>query len=110
MNLTNNPQLDELAALFSVCNDSIASHALWVNKQGEVFVSAIPVGMTPIGFEKSQPDLLLRYETCQRGNDYVGEKAAADTQYVQRMFNSLVKEWQNYSAANTSGPFYIDIF
>ncbi len=110
MNLNNNPQASELSSLLGSCDDSAASHCLWVDKNGEVFVTPIPSNLTPIGFEKSQPSMFMRYETCQRGNDCVGPKAASDNNYVQRMFNSLVKEWSGLSTANASGPFYIDIF
>lgn len=110
MNLNNNPQASELALLLGACNDSAANHCLWVDKSGEVFVTPIPSTLTPIGFEKSQPTMFMRYETFQCGNDYVGPKAASDNSYVQRMFNSLVKEWSELSNSNASTPFYIDIF
>lgn len=110
MNLSNNPQVADLAILFAACNDSAAGHCLWVNKQGDVFVDPIPESLSPVGFERSKSDMLLRYETFDCGNNYVGLNAAEDSKYVQRMFNSLVKEWANYSLTSTTEAFYIDHF
>ena len=108
MNLNNNPTTGQLAALLHKCDDNSAHHVMWVNKSGEVFISPLAGDLSPVGFEKSTPDMCMRYETCQCGNKYVGPSAAEDAGYVNRMFNSLVKEWE--WASKIQDVAYIDIF
>lgn len=110
MNLSGIPKLNELQALFSACDDNAASHILWVDRKGEVFVSPLLGELSPLGFEESQASMFIRYETNELGNEYVGPKAAENVEHVQRMFNSLVKEWKYYSTTTAKGPFYIDSF
>lgn len=35
----------------------------------------------------------MRYETFGQGNDYVGPDAAEDEELMNKIFQSLVKEW-----------------
>ncbi len=94
MNLNQSPTVDELKKIFMHANDDAGNHSLWVDKSGEVHVSLIPTGLTPIGFEKGTLSMALRYETFCRGNGYVGVNAAADNEHINSLFLSLIKEWQ----------------
>jgi hypothetical protein len=93
MNLNFNPSVEELRALIRQGDDSAGHHVLWVKRTGEVELSSIPKDRTPVGFEKAQPDMQLRYETFLAGNEYVGPVAAADEEWVRELFDTLLKEW-----------------
>lgn len=108
MNLNDNPTIEQQKALFAACDDNAGHHALWVQKNGEVRLSVIPEHLSPIGFEKQTPDMQMRYETFVQGNDYVGENAANDDDFMQRVFTSLNKEWP--AAKSKSESSYIDMF
>lgn len=108
MNLKCNPSTNQLAALLGACDDKAAHHILWVSRSGDVNVTPLPYTLSPVGFERSIPDLLMRYETFQCGNDYVGAAAAADEEWVSRLFASLTARWAEHAGANRT--FYIDFF
>jgi len=108
MNLDNSPTLEELSSLLASCNDEEGHHILWVGRSGSVHITQLPEGLTPIGFEQSKPELQFRYDTFQQGNGYVGIHAAQLKDYVERIFRSLQREWNNYKDA--PNPAYIDVF
>lgn len=108
MNLNKSPTRQQLESLLRSADDSKAHHVIWVSKAGDVAVTPLPKGVGPVELEKNTPQMAIRYETCQCGNGYVGLKAARDTNYVSRMFNSLVKEWQGASTADS--VIYVDVF
>jgi hypothetical protein len=108
MNMNNNPTIDEIREITKNCNDEAAHHAMWISNNGDVFIDPIPQDLNPIGFEESKPDLKIRYETSVAGNDYVGPKAARDNEYMERIFKSLVKEWEEVK--DIPGKQYIDLF
>lgn len=108
MNLTKNPTIQQLSDLHRVCNDETSHHILWIDTVGEVRVTPLPDAINPAGFEDRFPTCVLRYETCQAGNGYVGPEAAADTSLMQRLFSSLIKEWAEQGCGTRSR--YIDYF
>lgn len=108
MNLNSNPTLSQLSALHSTCNDEAAHHVLWVDNKGEVRVTPLPEDINPAGFEDRFPTTVLRYETAQAGNGYVGPGAAADTEFMGRLFASLQKEWAAQEGSTRQR--YIDVF
>lgn len=110
MNLSKRPHRNELQALFAACYDNAASHILWADKDGNVFVSPIPNHLSAADFEASQPNMLMRYELWQQGNGYVGENAAEDIKYILRMLESLVKEWKECAVNKPTGIHYINNF
>jgi hypothetical protein len=93
MNLNNAPTKEDLRQLLAPCNDSAGHHILWVSKAGDVRLSRVAPDLPPVGFEQTHPDLQFRYETFQRGNEYVGPDAAGDDEWVSELFSSLLKEW-----------------
>lgn len=93
MNLNAAPTKAELRGMLELCNDRSAHHVLWVDKNGDVHVSPLPKDLTPAGFQQTQPSMQLRYETFEQGNEYVGPAAAADDEWVSRLFDSLRVAW-----------------
>lgn len=108
MNLENNPKIEELRDLLRTCDDRSGHHVLWVAKNGEVRVSKVPKDTTPNGFEASVPEMQLRYETFQAGNEYVGPDAAEDDEWVGQLFDALVTEWPRVKGK--SAVEYVDQF
>ncbi|MFI8981163.1 hypothetical protein [Ectopseudomonas khazarica] len=108
MNLNNTPSIEQLKSLLAACNDEEGHHILWVTKTGEVHISVLSEELGPIGFEESKPEMALRYETFQCGNDYVGLNAASDERFVSRLFRSLIAEWK--PGVGNRGVEYIDSF
>jgi hypothetical protein len=108
MNLSSSPSKSELQRLLASCDDTKADHILWVDRTGNVFISPLRKGLAPSGFAKSQPKLLLRYETFDCGGGHVGPEAANDKAWVSRLVDSLVKEWARCKGARA--PVYIDRF
>lgn len=106
MNLNTNPTITQLQAITREANDEAGNHILWVNHNGDVQLTLVPLGLGPNGFQDSQPSMRLRYETCDQGNGYVGQEAAEDLSLMTRLFKSLVKEW---SCLTPSAPVhYVD--
>ncbi len=93
MNLNNNPTVEELRDLLRRCDDQAGHHVLWVAKNGDVHVSRVPKDKKPVGFEEAEPEMQLRYETFEAGNEYVGPDAAEDAAWVEQLFDALVQEW-----------------
>jgi hypothetical protein len=93
MNLDNAPTTEELSQLLAPCNDSAGHHVLWVSRAGEVNVSCVSPDLPSGSFDQTHPDMQLRYETFQRGNEYVGPDAAGDEEWISELFNSLLNEW-----------------
>jgi len=106
MNLNQNPTKEQLKALFSSCDDTIGHHVLWVARNGDVALTPLPSELNPVGFDQTNPDLLLRYETFVRG--YVGQQAAEDEKFVDRIFKSLKGEWE--TVTEKSSQLYVDLF
>ena len=108
MNMNQSPTKEELMELLAACDDKAGHHILWVNKAGDVLVTKVPEHLSPAGFEETTPQMQMRYETFQRGNGYVGKKAAKDQAWVSCMFMSLVSEWP--LARESKEVEYIDSF
>lgn len=108
MNMNNSPTLQDLRALTAAADDLAGHHVLWVDDQGEVFLSVLPSQFSPNGFQDSKPSMRIRYETSDRGKGYVGPGAAADLQLMQREYDSLVREWADLKPG--SGVQYVDRF
>ena len=93
MNMNKNPKVEELRELIRACDDLAGHHVLWIAKNGDVHVSRVPKDKTPVGFQEAQPDVQLRYETFEAGNEYVGPEAAKDDSWIKQLFDALTKEW-----------------
>ncbi|MCA1857440.1 hypothetical protein LE190_16120 [Massilia oculi] len=108
MNLSQNPTKEQLHSIIAGANDEAGHNILWVDNTGEVRVTLLPDDITPAGWEDKFPSTSLRYETFVQGNGYVGEEAAADPAHIDRLYNSLIREWAQRS--NRTGAEYIDLF
>ena len=93
MNMNRSPTVDELKQLFAAADDEAGNHSLWIDDSGEVHLSVIPGGLTPIGFEDETPSMQVRFETFGGGLDYVGPNAAEDDKFIGDTFRRLVKAW-----------------
>lgn len=94
MNMNKNPTRDELKQLLSGADDEAAHHMVWVGFDGEVHIDPIPHHLSPVGYYESMKDVMkFRLETCQQGNRYVGDAAAADRTWVDQLFGALEKNW-----------------
>ena len=93
MNLNNNPTIDQLAQLFAVRKDSLDDHLLWVSQTGEVRLDRLPPNTIEDEFEEHLPSMRARFKVYRRGQGYVGKKAAADSQYIGNVLQTLQQEW-----------------
>ena len=93
MNLNNQPTIDELAQLFAACKDKHESHILWVSECGEVRIDGLAPEIGEDEFEKRTPNMRARLKTYRRGKGYVGKKAAADKDFIGRVYQTLQQEW-----------------
>jgi hypothetical protein len=95
MNLVANPSIGELRELLSNADDDAGTHVLWVDQRGNVHLEAL-AELTPAAWgERNEADIRLQYESFQRGNGYVGPKAAKDDAWVSRLFQSLSQQWKS---------------
>lgn len=97
MNLTQDPTKDQLRQLLSQCNDDAGHHIVWASDSGEVGVSLLPEGLSPIGFDGEHPDLKFRFGALRQGGGNVGPLAAADEGWVTEIFDGLVRNWADGS-------------
>src|SRR5579883_1281513 len=93
MNMQSNPSKDQLRELLKRCDDAAGHHLLWVSNNGDVELSRLREGQTAAGFEQAHPEMRVRFEAFQAGNEYVGPDAAADDEWVSELFNSLATRW-----------------
>ena len=108
MNLNNQPTIDELARMFAAQKDKHDSHILWIAKSGQVHIDCLSPHAHEEEFDKNNQDLLARLKMYRRGQGYVGKKAAADRDFIGRVFDTLKNEWQ--SLQNKSEVRVIDRF
>ena len=93
MNLNDKPTIDQLAQLFAARKDSLDDHLLWLSQTGEVRLDRLPPNSVEDQFEADLPTMRARFKVYRRGQGYVGKKAAADTEFVGRVLQTLQQEW-----------------
>ena len=108
MNLNGSPSVEQLKDVLACCDDTLGHHILWVAKYGDVILSLLPDGLTPLGFEQILPQMQIRYETFEQHNGYVGSDAASSDVWVSKIFRSLLREWP--SARDSEEVVYVDVF
>lgn len=106
MNLNNQPTLDDLARLFAARKDRQDSHILWISESGEVRLDSLAPEIGEAEFEKRTPSMRARLRTYHRGKGYVGKKAAADREFIGRVYQTLQQAWG--VARNRTEVAYID--
>ena len=93
MNLNDKPTIDQLAQLFAARKDSLDDHLLWLSQTGEVRLDRLPPNSVEDQFEADLTSMRARVKVYRRGQGYVGKKAAADTEFVGRVLQTLQQEW-----------------
>jgi hypothetical protein len=93
MNLNNQPTVEQLAHLIAQQRDSIDCHILWVCEAGEVHIDRLQEHAGESEFEQRNPSMRARLKMYRRGQGYLGKKAAADTEYVGRVLQTLEGVW-----------------
>jgi hypothetical protein len=64
MNLNSNPTKAQLQKLIKSCDDNEGAHILWVDRQGEVFITLLDENITPVAWAENMGDKIrFRYET-----------------------------------------------
>lgn len=106
MNLNDQPTLDQLAQLFAARKDKQESHILWISECGEVHLDSLAPEIGEAEFEKRTPSMRARLRTYHRGKGYVGKKAAADKEFIGRVYQTLQQEWP--AARSNPEVAYID--
>jgi len=105
MNLNNNPNFGELQAILRALDDDGGPHIVWVGFDGEVHIDPLPKGLLLVGYHETiRKQSKFRLETLDRGNEYVGQKAAGDKNWVERLLGGLNRLWRD----NATG--YCDSF
>jgi hypothetical protein len=93
MNLNNQHTPEDLAKLFATRKDTHGSHILWISECGEVHLDTLAPELGEEEFEKRTPGMRARLRTYHRGKGYVGKKAAADKEFIGRVYQTLQQEW-----------------
>ena len=93
MNLNNQPTVNELARLFAAQKDTLNDHILWISDAGDVRIDPVTSCKEETRFEEERPQMRAHLKMYRRGQGYVGKKAAADTEFVGRVLQTLQQEW-----------------
>ena len=99
MNLNNQPTVNELARLFAAQKDTLNDHILWINDAGDVRIDAVTSCKEETRFEEERPQMRAHLKMYRRGQGYVGKKAAADSDYMARVLQTLTLTWQKAQTA-----------
>lgn len=97
---------DHLRTLLSLQDDNAGHHVVWVDFAGFVHIDTVPDGEASAWFAKDLPNCALRFGTLMAGNGYVGKSAAADDEWVGRLYQGLMDNWP--VAKSGSGDTYCD--
>lgn len=104
LNLNNNPQLNQLREIIKN-GDITKNNILWINKNGEVILSLIDENKTLQNFKKENPNMRFGYDVFSPGIEFIGEDAANDKDWIQEIFTSLIKTWNNYTEKTLENKF-----
>ena len=104
MNLDENPTKEELQELLRPCDDERAAHIIYVTKSGDVKIHAVDNESPAEWARENELSVQFRLETCVAGNGYTGDEAADDSNWVNRLYNALLENWQKKNVG------YIDNF
>ena len=104
MNLIQYPELEALRRLISQCDDRAGHHIVWIDQAGQMRVSRLPPGETPNMWSRThQRQVAARLETFERGNGYVGPKAARDETYLKELLIKAREAWEEAGFSHGSG-------
>lgn len=103
MNLNDYPTQEQLAALMAEQNDEAGEHMLWVDVCGQVRVA---LAEASCGYQL--PNARLVYAPFESGVGFVGEGAAADSELLAELMESLAEQWRAAAGASP-GEIIIDL-
>jgi hypothetical protein len=109
MNLKDHPTIEQLRELIKQNDDHSGHHLLWVKKNGDVELTRIPRDKTVTWFQRKHPEMQLHYEMFPIGKEYVGPEAAADNEYMAKLFASLVRSATTIRKGRQEAPPEIDL-
>jgi hypothetical protein len=87
----NNLSSQGLKEVFQAADDEAGHHVLWIDAKGDVRLDLLTDDLSPVGFQIAQPDVRVRFETFCQGNEYVGQKAASDDNWMNLLLARLQK-------------------
>ena len=105
MNINNGIKDEELSAALAACEDESSHHVLWADHDGEVWITPVPIGETPIGLERQTPSMKVRWPSWAAGCGYCGQEAARDPKYVSCLNRDIRDGWLN-SPRHPGRPYY----
>jgi hypothetical protein len=83
----NNFTIDDVRQLIASASDE-TNVQIRATKDGVAYISTI------VGAEDTD-DLAFRFETFSAGSDHVGDAAAQDDAWVQRIYDAMKANWPN---------------
>jgi hypothetical protein len=96
LNLNENLTVEKVKQFIASCDDSV-NRQIRVTQGGIVFISDTIAAQNIEG-------TAFRLETFIAGNDYLGIKASEDSEWVERIYNVLKKNWPTPSSS------FIDLY
>jgi hypothetical protein len=94
MNLTQNPQINDLFLMFQQGNNN-HHNMLWVETNGKVHLDPV-INETPLSYANNLGlRLKFRYEVFASNTETVGQLFPVGDPFINSLFNSLVTEWGN---------------
>ena len=95
MNLNKEPTIDELKELISKCDDENYNHIIWVAKNGTVHIYTTTLSNPTRTFESEKGKVLQFWKGVYfKGNNYFELEASNDSEYLQELYDNLVKNWE----------------
>lgn len=85
------PSIEQLRSAIAGGNDNF-NNSLVLNVNGKFELRQVP----PFDFSANDPSVVVRHETSQAGNDYVGANAAADSRYVNQWYAASLEYWKEH--------------
>jgi hypothetical protein len=105
------PSLNALRTLLASGDPESGNHILWIDDKGKVYLTRLRRGMTPVGFQHENPQMIIRFETFSFGVGAVGPRAANDDVWVNKLFSALLKAWEMaLGRSDDQDALYVDIY
>jgi len=87
MKFPDNASIESLQKIVSECDDSLGHHLIWINNDGEVYITFVKVGQS--SFTRRQlwhnNGVIYMFETLSQCSGYVGPHAALDLEWMSTL-------------------------
>ena len=93
MNLNYNPTLDQLKQIIAGVDDTTDSHILYVNKNGDVRLTAFRTDTAAGADYANEETLQFVLDTFMIGEGYTGQQAIQDPEWMEELFSELNEHW-----------------